>query len=87
MSLDDQIAIGTCPAGSGTGTSTAGAPGAVSRSPSSVSVGCTTSSRFSSRAVTIVPAGSTTIQRRSCATPHGSTTTRSSDSPRHDLTG
>src|SRR6185437_16120444 len=78
---------GTRPAPAGTGTVRSGSPGLDSVTWSSPSLGVTRIIFGCSRAVTGAPSASTTIQRRSPASPHGSTAADASRSPRHDLTG
>ena len=74
-------------AGSGWRTTRSGRPGAVSRIPSSTGTANTRSSNGTSQATSRSPASSITDQRRSPASPHGSTAARSSDSPPVDFTG
>ena len=58
-----------------------------SRPPSARSRGWISSISRCSRTVTVSPVSSTSIQRRSPASPHGSTTAVSSSCPRQDFTG
>ena len=78
---------GTRAVAGGTGTVSSGRPGAVSRMPPQSSRGVTSTRSGYSLAVTGAPALSTTIHRRSPASPQGSTRASLSRSPRQDLTG
>ena len=84
---DSHRSTGVCACGSGIGTVRVGRSGAVTVRPFGVTVGSIRTSRLTSRAVMTAPASSTSIQRRSPASPQGSTTSSGTDSPRHDLTG
>src|ERR1700758_3911486 len=71
----------------GTGTPRSGSPGLDSVISPRPSLGVTSTIWGYSRAVTGAPSASTTIHRRSPASPQGSTAADESRSPRHDLIG
>ena len=85
-SLSDTL-TGTRAVAGGTGTVSSGRPGPVSRMLSPSSRGVTSTRSGYSLAVTRAPVLSTTIHRRSPASPQGSTIASAIRSPRQDLTG